>query len=360
MDIKQTSGSKGDILVVDDSQDSLKSLEAILTREGYSVRAAPNGQTALMIVTTLPPELILLDVKMPGMDGYEVCRKLKADERTRDIGIIFISALTDLADKVKGFETGGVDYITKPFQYKEVLARVKTHVTFCHMQKALEKARNELEIRIEQRTLELSKTNEKLLAEVSEHRLTEQALRKSSSLLSSIIENQKKIIIFSLDRGYRYTSFNQAHSKEMNKVWGVNIEMGNRILDYIPGDEDREMAEKNYERVIRGEAFTSIEEYGEQGNRFCYELTYNPIIEEENNVVGLTLFITDVTDRKRAEDELNMHKDHLEELVGERTVELEEKNAELERMNDLFVGREFRIKELRERVKELERSLTYA
>jgi PAS domain S-box-containing protein len=354
MNIEQMKSSKGDILIIDDSQDNLKTLDAIFKKEGYSIRTAPNGHTGLMIVNTLPPELILLDIKMPDMDGYEVCRKLKENEHTRDIAVIFISALNDLTDIVKGFEAGGVDYITKPFRYKEVLARVKTQITFCHMQKDLEKARNELEISVEQRTVELAKTNEDLIKEITERKQTEKALQESSSLLSSIIESQVKIIIFSLDRDYRYTSFNKAHAREMKRVWGVNIELGKRLLDYIPGAEDRKKAEKNYERVMRGEAFILIEEYGEPGNRFCYELTYNPITDKENNVVGLTLFITDITDRKRAEDELNKHKDHLEDLVGERTAELKEKNAELERMNELFVGREFRIKGLRDRVRALE------
>ena len=102
MDIKQTNGSKGDILIIDDSQDNLSTLDAILKKEGYSVRGAPNGHTGLMIVNTLPPELILLDVKMPGMDGYEVCRKLKADPAARDIVVIFIQC----AERFNGYHKG--------------------------------------------------------------------------------------------------------------------------------------------------------------------------------------------------------------------------------------------------------------
>jgi len=129
---------KKTILVVDDTPANLRLLTGLLTERGYTVRPAPNGALALGFVRSTPPDLILLDIKMPGMDGYEVCKQLKADERTRDIPVIFISALNEVVDKVKGFEVGGVDYITKPFQPDEVLARVKTHLTLRNLQKSLQ------------------------------------------------------------------------------------------------------------------------------------------------------------------------------------------------------------------------------
>jgi PAS domain S-box-containing protein len=142
------------------------------------------------------------------------------------------------------------------------------------------------------------------ISDITERKQTEEALHQSHTLLSSIIESPKQIIILSLDRDYRYTAFNEVHANEMKRVWGVDIELGKRILDYIPGDEDREKAERNYERVIKGEPLFQIEEYGEPGNRFSYELTYNPILDEKANVVGLTLFIFDVSENKRAEEAL--------------------------------------------------------
>lgn len=125
------------IVIVDDMPDNLRLLTNILKGKGYKVRPAPNGARALATVSKEPPELILLDIMMPGMDGYEVCRQLKADERTKDIPIIFLSALNEVFDKVKAFKVGGVDFITKPFQMEEVLARVKTHLTLRSQQKAL-------------------------------------------------------------------------------------------------------------------------------------------------------------------------------------------------------------------------------
>ncbi len=120
--------SPGSILIVDDIPHNLHVLSAILSRSGYNVRIAKNGARALETIRMEQPDLILLDIMMPGMDGYTVCEHLKADEQTREIPIIFISALDATEDKLKAFTVGGMDYITKPFQDKEVLARVRTHV----------------------------------------------------------------------------------------------------------------------------------------------------------------------------------------------------------------------------------------
>ncbi len=128
-----------DILLVDDNHDNLKLLVKILTDSGFKVRASDSGRYALKSIQSDPPGLILLDVKMPGMDGYEVCRQLKADPLSANIPVIFISALKDKESKVKGFEVGGIDYITKPFHSQEILARVRTHLSMAGLQHYLEK-----------------------------------------------------------------------------------------------------------------------------------------------------------------------------------------------------------------------------
>jgi signal transduction histidine kinase len=119
------SPSLKDILIVDDTPDNLRVLDAILKSQGYKVRKALNGQIALNACHIAAPDLILLDIIMPGIDGYEVCRSLKADATTCEIPVIFISAIDDAMDKVKAFDVGGVDYIAKPFQEAEVLARIE-------------------------------------------------------------------------------------------------------------------------------------------------------------------------------------------------------------------------------------------
>ena len=142
------------VLVVDDGIDNLRLLSDLLGEHGYEVRAVTTGRQALQAVEHDPPDLILLDITMPEMNGYEVCRHLKAKDRSKDVPVIFLTSLTDTADKVRAFDAGGVDYVTKPFQFDEVLARVKTHVALRRAQadladsytrlRALEQLRDDL------------------------------------------------------------------------------------------------------------------------------------------------------------------------------------------------------------------------
>ena len=143
---------KADILAIDDTPENLALLSQMLTKKNYKVRSVTKGSTAIRGAKAVPPDLILLDVKMPEMNGYEVCQRLKADERTRDIPIIFISALGDVFDKVKAFQVGGVDYITKPFQIEEVLARLDTHLTIRNLQIKLETQNSQLQQEIAEKT----------------------------------------------------------------------------------------------------------------------------------------------------------------------------------------------------------------
>jgi sigma-B regulation protein RsbU (phosphoserine phosphatase) len=135
---------KGDILVVDDTPANLRLLSQILAEHGYHVRPVPSGPLALAAVQAEPPDLILLDIRMPGMNGYQVCELLKADIQTRDIPVIFISALDTIQDKVRAFTVGGEDYVTKPFHVEEVLARVGTHLALRKLQQQLQEANRKM------------------------------------------------------------------------------------------------------------------------------------------------------------------------------------------------------------------------
>jgi|JFJP01.1.fsa_nt_gi PAS domain S-box-containing protein len=166
-----TPASKGNILVVDDTPLNVRLLTIILDKQGYLTHSVSNGEAAIAFVATHLPELILLDIMMPGMDGYTVCEKLKLNERTRDIPIIFISALSDVVDKIKAFSVGGVDFITKPFQLEEVLARVETHLTLRRLQQSLQEK------------------NQQLQQEIAERKLVEQALRESEETFRLLFKN---------------------------------------------------------------------------------------------------------------------------------------------------------------------------
>ena len=166
MNYEHLDPNKKDILIVDDMADNLRVLSSILTREGYNVRKALNWQMALTATQTLLPDLILLDIMMPEVDGYEICQTFKAWELTADIPIIFISALDDVFDKVKAFKVGGVDYITKPFEFQEVLVRVQNQLALRSARLEILKLNVELEDRVKQRTAELEKTLQKLQQEI--------------------------------------------------------------------------------------------------------------------------------------------------------------------------------------------------
>ena len=140
MSLASTGASKSSILVVDDVPDNLRLLSEVLTRQGYEVRSAISGPIALAVVPNIQPDLILLDVNMPHMDGYEVCENLKADQQTCEIPVIFLSAMGETIDKVRAFQVGGVDYITKPFQIQEVVVRIENQLNLRRMQMKLSQA----------------------------------------------------------------------------------------------------------------------------------------------------------------------------------------------------------------------------
>ncbi|MGF1539719.1 MAG: EAL domain-containing protein [Pleurocapsa sp.] len=163
------------ILIVDDIADNLRVLSNTLSERGYKIRCAKNGVMALKAAAKIVPDLILLDIKMPDMDGYQVCEKLKAEPQTQNIPVIFLSALDDVLDKVKAFEVGAVDYITKPFQVEEVLVRVKTHLALQSAKAEIYLLNQALEAKVEERTLQLERINQQLQAEI---RQRQAALRK--------------------------------------------------------------------------------------------------------------------------------------------------------------------------------------
>ena len=170
------------VLLIDDNPDNLRLLAGMLRERGCQVRMATSGRWGLESVHTAPPQLIMLDISMPEMDGYEVCRRLKNDSATSRIPVIFISALDDALDKVKAFRVGGVDYVSKPFQAEEVVARVENQL-------ALADLRHELERRNE----ELQKRNDELLAAhntIAEHQRMEQTLQQENVQLREVMKSE--------------------------------------------------------------------------------------------------------------------------------------------------------------------------
>src|SRR5580658_8955202 len=149
-------------MIVDDNPANLKLLEDMLLRQGHEVRSFPLGRLALAAATKNPPDLILLDINMPEMNGYEVCERLRRSEELSDIPVIFLSALNETQDKVKAFQSGGADYISKPFQFEEVQARVDAHLSVYRLRQALQRQNEQLEQAVAARTRELAQANARL------------------------------------------------------------------------------------------------------------------------------------------------------------------------------------------------------
>jgi PAS domain S-box-containing protein len=256
----ETEEYKADILVVDDQIINLKFLTATLTNYGYRVRPAISGELALETVRKVPPDLILLDIMMPKMDGYMVCQELKTRPETKDIPVIFISALDKAKDKVKAFSAGAVDYITKPFEVNEVVARVQTHLALRRMQKQLEKKNIQLEQEIterkrvegklksyqdhleelvEARTAELMKANENLHREIAERQKTETALQESGQFLQSTLDALSAHIAILDDQGL-ICAVNQSWRKfgQENGLGWDDAGVGRNYLEVIDTASD--------------------------------------------------------------------------------------------------------------------------
>lgn len=188
--ISKSNHPAADILIVDDMPDNLHILSQTLKRFGYKVRAVMDGELAIAAAQAAVPDLIMLDVDMPGMDGYETCRRLKADVRTADAPVIFISALGEVNDKIKAFQVGGVDYVTKPFHIEEVQARIETHLALRKLSLELESTNLMLE-------LHLAELNKARKAE-HEQRLLAETLRDSIAALNSSL-NYEEVLNLILD-----------------------------------------------------------------------------------------------------------------------------------------------------------------
>jgi formate hydrogenlyase transcriptional activator len=306
MDDARPKKVRGNLLIVDDDLTARQTLDALMTQEEYEVRCAPNGETALIFAREDPPELILLDVRLPDMDGFQVCRRLKEDRRSRNIPVIFISALDEVVDKVKGFDAGGVDYITKPFQVGEMLARVEAHLSLKRLQEQIETKNAQLE----QEIAKSKRAEEKIIQAAQEWRTT------FDSITDLVSIHDKDFTIVKVNRAFAV-------------VVGMEIEevLGKKCYEVIHGTGEPWPKCPHHQTVESGMAVT--EEFLEPRLGKYLQVSASPIFNDQKEVVGSVHIAKDITERKGAEEALQRAHDELEERVRIRTADLAIANEEL-------------------------------
>jgi PAS domain S-box-containing protein len=271
--------NSGEIMVVDDTLENLRLLTDMLSSEGYKVRPTQEPGLALDSALAAPPDLFLLDVKMPGIDGYELCRRLKQDKRTAEVPVIFVSALQELHDRVRGFEVGGVDFISKPIQREEVLARVKTHLQLWRMQKSLEEL-------VAERTVELRQSYEAI--QISE--------KKYRSLFNDALD---MIHLVGLDGHIADANLTELQTLGYTKEEYI----GKSLLEIIQPDQ-REKTASVLQRVFSGETVRNYETVfiAKSGRLINVEVSAFPQFRDEI-VISARAFTRDITERKKEEKE---------------------------------------------------------
>ncbi len=287
------------ILVVDDTPTNVHLLERVLKKEGFEVRTAAHGEAALHAVGNALPDLILLDINMPGIDGFEVCRRLKEKTETRNIPVILMSAMADTASRLKAFDVGSVDFIANSFSMEEMLLRVKTHLALRRTQIGLEEANRKLEaahLQLEHLNAELENRVASRTRELEE---ANQALRESERKFRELAEMLPQTVFEAAPDG-KLTFVNH----QALKMFGFTMEDYRRGLHalHIIAEEDRPRAKEGVRKVMAGleatgQEFTAVKKTGE---RFPVDVFCTPMMRGDS-VVGVRGIIIDATERKRTE-----------------------------------------------------------
>lgn len=259
-----------DIQLIDNQPENLKTLKKILSAQGYRVQTSTDGELALTAAFEAPPDLILLAIRLPNMDSYQVCRRLKADERTRDVPVLFLSDLTDVADKVNAFAAGGVDYITKPFQEEEVLARIATHLTLYNTQKSLKE-----EVAVCKQIQQVHRI---------ERERFELALKDSPT------------VVFTQDTDLRYTWFYNPRPE-----FDPNAVLGKTDAELMQPDDATRLMEIKRQVIETGQPAREEVHMMLDGHAFYYDLFVEPQLDETQQIIGVCCATTDITARVQAE-----------------------------------------------------------
>lgn len=309
MSIQSLERTKAKILVVDDQPENLHLLSDALNSEGYDVKGVISGEMALMVANSAMPDLILLDIVMPRLNGYEVCARLRANAATKNIPIIFLSANNDAVNRIKALNAGGVDYIDKPFQIDEVLLRIKNQLKFQAAQKEILQFNLELERRIQERTAQLEEANRELQQEILERKQVTRLLQESEEKLESIL-NSLEEVVWSADVATSNLLFLNPAAQ---KVYGRSVvELLNnpdlRLESIHPEDRDRvELSLASSLNKSKDLEYRIVQPSGEI--RWVWERS-RLICDQQGIVKRRDGIIYDITERKQIEEELSYEAKH--------------------------------------------------
>ncbi len=299
LNVQEMPENKADILIVDDVPTNLRVLISLLRKNNYNVRGVTNGGLALKFVEIKKPDLILLDIMMPDMDGYEVCQSLKENPQTQDIPIIFISALTEGFDKAKAFKYGGIDYISKPFQVEEILARLETHLS----QRALQK-------QLQEQTQLLAHQNLQLQAEINERKLLEEKLRSAEEKMRAVFEAMTDIVtVISISEG-NISNLDILPSNWMRLYQPDSDIVGQTIEQLFDSNTSETWLNVIGQVLERRETLHFDYSLIDRGQKMWFSAAVSPVREDTVIVVA-----RDISDRKQAEEALIIAEERYHSIV---------------------------------------------
>lgn len=286
------------ILVIDDDPNNMDIVSDYLSEHDYTILVAEDGESGLARAEYARPDLILLDVMMPGIDGLETCRRLKTRESTRDIPVIFMTALAETGHKVKGFEVGAVDYITKPFQREEVLARVGVHLRIRELTSSLQEAKDSLEKRVADRTAELNQTIDALYDEIIRRKRGEQELLRLAKAIGQAAEG-----IFITDAHWRISYVNPAFER-MSGYSRVKI-IGQPAEILRGNAHDLDKYRKIHEIISRDNTWSGqLTTRKKDGSLFEAETTISTVWDANDTIINYIVIQRDVTQELKMRQEL--------------------------------------------------------
>ena len=287
------------VLTVDDDPNNLAVVRDCLVECNYTVLVAEDGESAIQRADYAAPDLILLDVMMPGIDGYETCRRLKSMESTKEIPVIFMTALAETGQKVKGLEVGAVDYITKPFQREELLARIAVHLHNRELTRKLQEAKELLETRVEERTSELAQTISTLHDEIIERKLAEEERVRLATAIEQAAE-----AIFMSDAQWLFTYVNPAFERISGGYTRDEV-LGQDTAILRSNLHKPEYYEQIRESISHGNEWSGrLSTRKKDGSVFEAETTVSSVRDSKGNVINYVFILRDVTHELKLEREL--------------------------------------------------------